>query len=209
MFLLLAAGFVAAGAALLSEWLGGCGRMCRLRRKPLSARSNTSSGTTINSSNSNLAPNPSPADEEEKLNTINSASQRSVECSDNKLPLTNNSQSKDLFVINVGESKDNPNVNDNVSTDSDKNVIMQTLEVAVDINESIEMVKKAHSRRSSYIDWDSEINKVFQCVRDTNSDDEFISKNNPIYIEEEDNHTSTSSVEESLADLFGERITIM
>ncbi|XP_077295397.1 ionotropic receptor 21a [Arctopsyche grandis] len=208
MFLLLAAGFVAAGAALLSEWLGGCGRMCRLRRKPPSARSNSSTATTINSSNYNLAPNPSPIDNDEELNTIYSASKRSVVSSDNKLPLINNGQSKDLFIVNVEESKDNMNVNDNVSIDSDKNVIA-TLEVAVDINQSIEMAKKTHSRRSSHIDWDGEISRVFQCVRDSNSDDEFVNKNNPIYIEEDDNHTHASSVEESLADLFGERINIM
>lgn len=51
MFLLLAAGFLIGGAALLSEWMGGCSRHCPIWRK----KSNVSSSAD---SRDNLIPTP-------------------------------------------------------------------------------------------------------------------------------------------------------
>lgn len=214
MFLLLGAGFLGAGAALLSEWMGGCRRMCRLRNRRSSTLSVLSSTTSCsNDSKSCIAPTPNNKDNCGEYNQIYSTSQDSLKSKDDKVSSANN-KPKNLIAINIektsGKSCNNGHTDDKISTESDKNLNVQTVEIAADINHGIKIIKKqTHSRRSSYVDWDNEINNVFQCVKtETSSDDEIVEKKNPIYQEEIDSKEK-SPAKESVTDLFGEKITFV
>lgn len=227
MFLLLGAGFLAAGAALISEWAGGCGRMClrfKNRNRPLSPIASSISSDT---SRSKIVPTPKSKDKSEFADMYDrSRASSDVTEEDIKKKIDSISQDSDVYFTSDSEMDDNTHkVNrktfkilideykePDIESISETDVIIhgQSLQVCADIAHIYvgdELTHgSGHSRESSYVDWDQEINQLFHYTKSELGSDEEQNKE-----DEGENEKPLKEIKDTdievVASVFGEKVS--
>lgn len=226
MFLLLGAGFLAAGAALLSEWAGGCGRMC-LRFKNRNRRpSPTASSVSSDTSRSKIVPTPRSKDKSEFADMYD-RSRANSDVTEEDIKKKGNSiisQDSDVFLTSGSETRDNTHKGQRSTfqihvdeykepdlksiCETDVIVHSQNLQVCADIAHVGDELTRGsgHSRRSSFVDWDQEINQLFHYTKsELGSDEEQIKD------DEGENEKPLKEIEdidiELVASVFGEKVS--
>lgn len=222
MFLLLGAGFLAAGAALVSEWAGGCGRMCRRFKNRNKPPSPTVSVVSSDTSRSKMVPTPKSKDKSEFADMYDKSRNSSeVTDEDIKKKIDNISQDSDIYLTSDSDTDDNTHkghrktfkilVDEYKEPDlksiSETDVIIhgETLQVSADIGQVGDELthSRGHSRKSSYVDWDQEINQLFHYTKSELGSDEEQNKEN-----EGENEKALKEIDiEVVASVFGEKVS--